>query len=168
MRTKSKVITLVILLIMLSAVIYTLFNYSSSAGSGDIVLKELRSSSDVQINFSEKPTVLLAFTSWCPYCKEDAPKIISLYEKYKDEINIYGINLLYQDDLDEVVNYVDTYKIKYPVLLDETGDTHRYLGEPALPALLFINSEGELIDQLIGSTDIEIIEDSFKYLMENF
>lgn len=168
MRTKSIVITsVIILLITLSAIIYAVLN-NSSAGSGDIVLKELKSSSAVHINFSEKPTILLAFTSWCPYCNEDAPKIVSLYEKYKDKVNIYGINMLYRDDLDEVINYVDIHNIKYPILLDETGDTHRYLGEPAFPALLFMNSEGVIIDEIIGSTDIEIIEDSFINLINNF
>ncbi|MNI43620.1 Thiol-disulfide oxidoreductase ResA [compost metagenome] len=168
MRTKSIVITsVIILLITLSTIIYAILN-NSSTSSNDIVLKDLNSSAEVQINFFEKPTVLLAFTSWCPSCNEDAPKIVSLYEKYKDEINIYGINMLYRDDLDEVINYVDLYNIKYPILLDETGDTHKYLGEPAFPTLMFMNAEGVIIDEIVGSTDIEIIEESFVNLIENF
>jgi len=83
-------------------------------------------------------------------------------------VNIYGINLLYQDDLSDVKQYVANYNIKYPVLLDETGDLHKQFGEQAFPALFFINSDGKVMDQIIGSTDFDAIESSFKIFIKNY
>ncbi|TFE19567.1 TlpA family protein disulfide reductase [Cohnella luojiensis] len=139
-----------------------------SMNTENIVLKDLITSNKTSINFSEKPTALLFFTSWCPYCNEDAPKIVELQNKYKDNMNVFGINLIYRDDIDEVRSYVKNYKIEYPVLLDETGDIYEKYGGSGFPALYFFNSKGELIDQIIGSSDIEYIESSFINLQEKF
>ncbi|NDI35074.1 TlpA family protein disulfide reductase [Chengkuizengella sediminis] len=119
------------------------------------------------IHFNEKPTVLLFFTSWCPYCNEDAPKMVELYEKYKDEVNVYGINLIYQDDILDVKNYIDEHQIQYPILLDKTGEHYKIYGDFGFPVLHFIGQKGNTIDSIIGSTDIEYIEESFKYLIKN-
>jgi len=163
-------ITQVILILAVSLVLYTLMNnsFKTVPSLENINLKDLKTNSEVQINFANKPTILLFFTSWCPYCNEDAPKIVTLYEKYNEKINIYGINPEFRDDREEVKNYIEKYKINYPILLDETGDIYKYYGEPGFPTLFFIDSKGKVIDQIIGSTDIEIIEDSFKNLLENY
>ncbi|UHA73256.1 TlpA family protein disulfide reductase [Paenibacillus sp. 481] len=120
------------------------------------------------IQFSEKPTVLQVFTSWCPYCNDDAPKIVSLHEQYKDKVNIYGINLIQRDEMDAVKDFIRNYKIKYPVLLDEEGKVHKLLGGTGFPALFFFNSQGEIVDQIIGSSEMEYIEQSFSQFITNY
>lgn len=127
-------------------------------------LKQFDSAQEVTIGF-EKPTVLMFFTSWCPYCNEDAPKIVALNSKYVDQINLYGINLLYRDEASEVRRYIDTHDIDYPVLVDETGNLYDAIGGSGFPALYFMNAQGEVIDSIVGSTDIETIEDSFANLI---
>ncbi|MEK4236887.1 TlpA family protein disulfide reductase [Paenibacillus sp. FSL H7-0714] len=166
----SIIVSTFILLIALSSIIFVVVNNSSKSirSPENIELNELSNGNKIEVNFSEKPTVFVFFTSWCPYCNDDAPKIVSLYEKYKDRVNIYGINLLYQDDLSEVEQYVADYNIKYPVLLDETGDLHKQFGEQAFPALFFMNSDGKVMDQIIGSTDFDAIESSFKIFIKNY
>jgi thiol-disulfide isomerase/thioredoxin len=170
LRKGITIISSIILLVALSTIIYIVVNNNSKStvSPENIELKELRTSDLTQIKFSEKPTVLVFFTSWCPYCNEDAPKMVSLYEKYKDKVNIYGINPTYRDDLSEVEQYVKKYNIEYPVLLDETGALYKHYGEPGFPTLYFIDSEGEVFDQIFGSTDIEVIENSFNILIEYF
>lgn len=171
MRRYSYAISMLFFFLAFGCIAYVVvIDNSKSANTSmePIALKELASTNEVQIHFSEKPTVLLLFTSWCPYCNEDAPKIVALNEKYKDRFNIYGINLLYRDELSEVKAYVDQHQITYPILLDETGSFHEKYGKTGFPALFFINKQGKVIDQIIGSADISMIEDSFLYLVENF
>lgn len=133
-----------------------------------IQLKELNTEEKKVINFAEKPTIVVFFTSWCPYCNEDAPKVVSLYDKYKDRLNVYGINLIKRDDSAEVRNYVNQHGITYPVLLDETQEVYDYFGGQGFPAMYFVNSRGELIDEIIGSTDLETMEESIHSLMDNY
>ncbi|WP_339270999.1 TlpA disulfide reductase family protein [Paenibacillus sp. FSL R5-0470] len=170
LRKSTTIISSLILCIALSTIIYIVVNNNAkpTVSPENIELKELINSDVTQIKFSGKPTVLVFFTSWCPYCNEDAPKIVSLYEKYKDKVNIYGINPIYRDDVSEVEQYVKKYKIDYPVLLDETGAFYKHYGEPGFPTLYFIDSEGEVLDQIIGSSDLEVIESSLNILIEYF
>lgn len=172
MKKLSFILTNLILLSALVTIVYLVTNNTTSSKpeepSKNIVLMDLYNSQQVNVNFSEKPSVLLFFTSWCPYCNEDAPKIVSLYNKYKDQINIYGINISNRDDLNEVKKYVKKYNIEYPILKDENGDIYKNYGSPGFPTLFFIDSKGNVIDRIVGSTDIELIEKSFVNLKEKF
>ncbi|CAG7648555.1 Sporulation thiol-disulfide oxidoreductase A [Paenibacillus solanacearum] len=114
------------------------------------------------IALNDKPSVLLFFTSWCPYCNEDAPKIVSMYQKYKSDINIYGINLINREnDPDDVREYIKKYNIDYPVLLDDGGNLYRKYRAPGFPTLIFLNKHGKEMNRIVGSTAIEIIERQF-------
>lgn len=91
-----------------------------------------------------------------------------MHKKYKDDIDLFGINLSNRDDIQDVKDYVEQYAIEYPVLLDDTGDIYKKYGGAGFPALYFFNSDGVIVDQIIGSTDIETIEDSFKLVAKMF
>lgn len=91
-----------------------------------------------------------------------------MHKKYKDDIDLFGINLSNRDDIQDVKDYVEQYAVEYPVLLDDTGDIYKKYGGSGFPALYFFNSDGVIVDQIIGSTDIETIEDSFKLVAKMF
>ncbi|OAB38648.1 hypothetical protein PMSD_06440 [Paenibacillus macquariensis subsp. defensor] len=99
---------------------------------------------------------------------EDAPKIVRLHNKYKKDMNLYGINLISRDDIQDVRDFIEKYNIEYPILLDESGSIYKKYGGSGFPSLYFFNSKGEVIDQIIGSTDIATIESSFSHLINNF
>lgn len=63
---------------------------------------------------------------------------------------------------------LDKHHITYPVLLDESGNIFSQYDGDMFPTLYFIDSKGDIIDEIIGSTDIESIERSFISLQENF
>lgn len=167
MNRLAKYATGTILVLALGLVMYIGINYSINLNEENsrIQLSELRGGEEVEVDFAEKPTVLSIFTSWCPYCNEDAPKIVALYEKYKDQINVYGINVTNRDELSEVQSYVEEHGIEYPVLLDQEGDVYKYYGGDGFPALCFVNTDGQIIDYIIGSVSQDDIEASFKKLL---
>ncbi|NBI28519.1 TlpA family protein disulfide reductase [Chengkuizengella marina] len=172
MNNLNKMISIVIVFLVAVLLTYIITNtmtsteLNSQVDGPQIELVDINES-PFTVHFNEKPTVLLFFTSWCPYCNEDAPKIVELYEKYKDEVNVYGINLIYQDDLVEVKKYIDEHQIQYPILLDKTGEHYKNYGDFGFPSLYFIDQNGNTIDSIIGATDFEYIEQSFKYLIDN-
>src|SRR3989344_5947997 len=53
-------------------------------GGGTITLAEYK---------GRKPVVLDFWTTWCPNCKRDMPHLNALYEKYKDKVEVIGIDL---------------------------------------------------------------------------
>lgn len=144
---------------------YKVEHSQTASTAPTISLKDFATSQMTTIDFSEKPTVLLFFTSWCPYCNEDAPKVVELQKKYKDKINIYGINLLYRDDRSELQQYLTHHKIDYSILLDETGDTYDQIAGDGFPSLYFYKTDGTNIDRIIGSVPTETIERSIDDLL---
>ncbi|MFS1514323.1 TlpA family protein disulfide reductase [Chengkuizengella sp. SCS-71B] len=172
MNKINKMISILIVFVVVVLLTYIITNsimssdVNSQVGGPQIELLDLNES-PFTVHFNEKPTVLLFFTSWCPYCNEDAPKMVELYEKYKEEVNVYGINLIYQDDIVDVKKYIEEHQIQYPILLDKTGEHYKNYGDFGFPVLHFIDQEGNTIDSIIGATEIEFIEESFKFLIEN-
>ncbi|RKP57979.1 TlpA family protein disulfide reductase [Cohnella endophytica] len=166
MKKIQQISTVIVLLIAVFTLFYALKD--NKENPEDIVLKDLKTSNQVSIKFSEKPTVLLFFTSWCPYCNEDAPKIVQLYNKYKNDLNIFGINITNRDDIQDVKDYVANYHIDYPILLDESGSIYKKYAGSGFPSLYFFNSNGEVIDTIIGATDLDTIENSFIFLKNNY
>jgi len=41
----------------------------------------------------QKPVILDFFTTWCPNCRRDMPRLNRWYGKYKDQVEVIGINL---------------------------------------------------------------------------
>ena len=132
-----------------------------------IQLPELKSGEKVTVEFADKPTVISLFTSWCTYCNEDAPKMAALHDKYKDRLNLIGVNITNRDYLPDVHSYVERHSLTYPILLDETGDIYQQYGGSGFPALYFVNKDGKVVDAIIGSTDLETLDASFQRLLEN-
>ncbi|WP_054026014.1 TlpA family protein disulfide reductase [Bacillus sp. FJAT-28004] len=162
-----KITTGTIIIAAIGLMVYLGYSYINKLKSelSSISLSELSTGEEVVVDFAAKPTVLSIFTSWCPYCNEDAPKMVALHEKYKDRINVYGINVTNRDEISEVQNYVAQHQIEYPVLLDQKGDVYEYYGGDGFPALCFVNTDGEIIDYIIGLLNQGEIEASFKKLL---
>jgi thiol-disulfide isomerase/thioredoxin len=140
---------------------------AATVEAGGIQLTELGSNEQMTVDFAAKPTVVSLFTSWCTYCNEDAPKMAELHRKYKDRLNLIGVNITKRDDLSEVRSYVERHALEYPILLDQTGDVYASFGGKGFPALYFVNTEGKVVDAIIGSTDQDTLDASFRNLVEN-
>ncbi|KIL38565.1 hypothetical protein SD70_25460 [Gordoniibacillus kamchatkensis] len=69
----------------------------------------------------DKPLVLNFWATWCPPCKQEAPDLADLYDRYKDRVDFYGINLTQSDKLADVRQFVSDYRLTFPILLDKDG-----------------------------------------------
>ncbi|MCS7228086.1 MAG: TlpA family protein disulfide reductase [Endomicrobia bacterium] len=89
--------------------------------------------------------ILINFwTTWCPYCLNEIPKLNTLYEKYKEKgLEIIGINIKEPEKI--VKKFVEEHKIKYNIALDKDGSIASYYKIKGIPTNFVINFSGEII-----------------------
>ena len=115
----------------------------------DFKVKDL-DGKDLSLAAEKGKVVLLNFwATWCGPCRAEIPSLITLQQKYKDQIQIIGLAV---DDEDEnlVRSVVTEEGINYPVALTPVNVRFDYGGIAALPTLFVINAEGKVVQKHIG------------------
>jgi thiol-disulfide isomerase/thioredoxin len=84
---------------------------------------------------------------WCPECRQEAPEVQKAYLEYKDK----GVAFLYvlavsKDE--EIREFVETYKITYPVAKD--NGVVGILGVRAIPQTFFFSKGGKFEKRIMG------------------
>jgi cytochrome c biogenesis protein CcmG, thiol:disulfide interchange protein DsbE len=105
---------------------------------------------DLSLASSRGKVVLLNFwATWCGPCRAEIPSLIALQQRYKDQIQIIGLDV---DDDDEkaVRGFATDEGINYPIALTPNKVRLDYGGIAALPTLFVINSEGKVVQKHVG------------------
>jgi len=108
----------------------------------DFTLNNLKEEKVNLKDFQDKKIIFLNFfATWCPSCREEIPILNKLYPEYKDkDVEFIGIDL--REDKKKVNNFVEKYKINYPVLLDLKGKVGELYRISSIPFNLLIDREG--------------------------
>ncbi|MGE5341117.1 MAG: TlpA family protein disulfide reductase [Candidatus Omnitrophota bacterium] len=126
--------------------------------------------------------VLVFWSSWCDACHEILPILMQEYNAYKDKgLVIIGYTKLYgkardekdlkqspvkDDELALIKKYTDQNGILFPVCVSTEGfgfDDYKVAG---IPAIFFIDKNGNVSDFKIGSSHPQSIRDKIRRLME--
>ena len=91
---------------------------------------------------NNKPTFLEFYAEWCEVCKEMAPKVSALKDKYEKDINFVFLNV----DNPKWQNYIEKYNVN------------------GIPQVNIIDTKGNLISTLIGKQEEQTIRDSINNL----
>lgn len=108
-------------------------------GGGTVSLSEFR---------GKKPVVVDFWASWCPNCRRDMPKMNAMYPKYKDKVEIIGVNL--HENESAVQNFVSEFDIGFPIALDPQSQAARAYGIQYTNTHFLIDKEGRLVRQIPG------------------
>lgn len=107
-------------------------------GSGTLTSDDLRG----------KPVVVNFFASWCFPCREEAPDLQRLSERYRDQVTFLGVNVQgglppgLLDSTKGARQFVEEYGITYPVVVDPDGELAKDLMDfYGLPQTFFIDHE---------------------------
>lgn len=104
----------------------------------------------------QKPVVLDFFATWCPNCRRDMPHLNSLYEKYKDQVEVIGIDLQEQESL--VNTFATDLGITFPIALDTQGKVSQQYGVRYTNFHVLIDKEGNVVGSVPGDiTEADII-----------
>lgn len=115
-----------------------------------------------------KPVVYIFLSPECPLCKNYAPVLQDLQNKYKD-VQFYGIISGRTFTKDEVASYAKDYKISFPILMDSDKKVANYLNATVTPEALLIGDNGKeyyrgLIDDWVTGLGTKRVKATRKYL----
>jgi peroxiredoxin len=129
----------------------------------DFTLKDLNGS---EVNLSDylgKNVILNFWATWCGYCKKQLPYLEEVYEKYSDAgLTVLAVNAM--EPHDQAEDYIAKQGFTFPVLLDSNGTVNQSYCVPALPATMFIDSEGIIRYARAGAfSGVDEIEAALSY-----
>ncbi|WP_181646811.1 TlpA disulfide reductase family protein [Helicobacter sp. 16-1353] len=114
-----------------------------------------------------KPYLLVFLSTWCDYCLGQAQHLANLNEEFSDNINIYGIFVDKDENIDELKKFVADSNTKF---------TWFYKGDIAhlvdfyhiktFPFLLLYDKNGNLIMSYDGITPEEMIAFDIKKILQ--
>ncbi len=91
------------------------------------------------------------WASWCEPCHMEARDLQDIFNKYQDQLDLYAINVTYQDSRSGAVDFVSEYELTFPALLDESGDVSRSkYWVDGYPTSFLVNREGIIVESYYG------------------
>jgi len=85
----------------------------------------------------DTPTLVVYFSPTCPHCQHAQPELNQVAERLGDKAQVLGVasSRSTQTALD---SYRDTYKVRYPLILDEGARVARAIGARSTPSVIYL------------------------------
>ncbi len=99
-----------------------------------------------------KVVVVNFFASWCVPCKEEAPALVRMWERYRTS-GVVFVGIVYQDAPDAAKAFHDRLGQTWPAALDDNGRTALAFGVFGIPETYFIGTDGVIAGRHIGPID---------------
>jgi thiol-disulfide isomerase/thioredoxin len=129
----------------------------------DFQVKDL-GGEDLSLTRYKGKVILLNFwASWCGPCRAEIPGLIDLQNKYKDQLQIIGMDV--DDEEADVRDTVKSESINYPVVITPGPIRMAYGGITALPTVFVINAEGRVVQKHVGLFNPALYETEIRALL---
>ena len=119
---------------------------------------------NVEKDFKGKVVFMNFFATWCPPCRHEIPDIEKLYEDNgynKEDVVVIGIASPGQGrEQDEagVKQFIKDMGIKYPVLMDTTGEIFGQYGVYSLPTTFLVDKDSKVYGYVTGGITREVMD----------
>lgn len=123
------------------------FSAVLAKGDGTLALADLKG----------KPTLLSFWTTWCPYCLRQTPLLVEAHSRWAEAgVNFAGINV--GEAGAQVVPYLETHTIDYPIGLDESGEIAAAYAVRGFPTTYFLDAEARVVARHVGQLSTDDID----------
>ena len=96
-----------------------------------------------------KVVVLNLWASWCEPCREEAPVLESVWQRYRNkDVVVLGIDI--QDLSDDARAFIREYGLTYPSLRDGSDGSKAALEATGVPETFLIDREGRIALHIAG------------------
>lgn len=99
------------------------------------------------------PVVLVFWGTWCGPCRADQPKLNTLYATWSRRgVDFLGIDL--RDDNKAAIAFQSQLKVPYLSIADSNMLIAIHYHIPSAPALVFLDSKGDVDEAVLGSMSV--------------
>jgi peroxiredoxin len=114
----------------------------------DFTLKAINDSTYTLSELKGNVVLINFWATWCGPCRMEIPEFNELYEEYHNRgFELLGISI--SDTKKQLKNYINSYKVKYPLLYGSTKDlskiTRDYGGVYAVPSSFLVGKNGDML-----------------------
>ncbi|HYL65313.1 MAG TPA: TlpA disulfide reductase family protein [Candidatus Methylomirabilis sp.] len=130
----------------------------------DFDLKTLDGKPVALAEFRGRVVFLNFWATWCGPCRAEVPDLIALQNRYKDRLQIIGLDVD-DDDPAEIQRFIAENGIPYPVAMAPSDLRAAYGGIPALPTSFVLDTEGRVVQKHVGLFDPSLYETEIRALL---
>ncbi len=105
-------------------------------------------------DYNGKIVILDFWATWCGPCRRGIPDLVSLQDKYKNDLRVIGISLD-TSTKNDVIPFAEKFNINYPIVYGDEKVTNDYGGIEAIPTTIVIDQNGEIVAKYVGLVDKE-------------
>ncbi|WP_416148357.1 thiol-disulfide oxidoreductase ResA [Salipaludibacillus sp. HK11] len=166
MKKNRLLIRAVILIVMISAISYTMYTHFSEdrglvdAGdrAPDFILEDVNGEEIHLADYAGKGVYLTFWATYCTYCVDKMEYLKEHYEEYKaKDVEIIAVNV--SESSIQVQRFLDRNQVPYPNPIDRGMVVGNAYGVTAIPHTLLIDEDGMVIERQIGGkTEAQVIE----------
>jgi len=91
---------------------------------------------------SEKPVLLDFWATWCPACREEAPRVQTFYQKYANKVAVIGVDI--NESKKAIASFAEANGLTYPIVID-TGEVANQYGVVGIPTIVLIGKDGKIL-----------------------
>jgi peroxiredoxin len=122
------------------------------APAPDFKLKDIKGREVSLGTFRDRPVLLVFGTTWCPYCREEIPRIKEIYGQGREK-KLEVLNIYVNETESKVADFAAKYALPYPVLLDKDGRVAESYQVRGVPTLVLLDRQGKIVCYQCRSLD---------------
>ncbi|MFD0674284.1 TlpA family protein disulfide reductase [Cohnella sp. GCM10027633] len=103
----------------------------------------------------DKVLIINFWAAWCGPCELEAPDLVDIYDKHKDNVEMYAVNATKYDKLREAKVFVKEQNFRMPVLTDADNVAGELYKVFSYPTSFIVNRDGVILERIEGVIDRE-------------
>ena len=121
-------------------------------------LRNLKGNLEGLNDHSGKVIVINFWATWCAPCVKEMPRFETLYRRFRSQgLTVLAVSLD-KEGSSKVQEFVDKFKISFPVLLDTEGVAEKLYPSFTIPFTYVIDKQGRVAARIDGAKDWESSE----------
>ncbi|MBO7184364.1 MAG: TlpA family protein disulfide reductase [Oscillospiraceae bacterium] len=181
MKNKKKILIAVLVLALLLAGAYVLYNQFIGGAAGGQLTEQDRvfapdflvydkDGTEVRLSdYHGEPMVVNFWASWCGPCQSEMPDFQQLYMRWDDQVQFLMINLTdgEQETLSKASQFVREKGYTFPVFFDILSEAANAYQVYSIPTTIFIDAEGYIVATYTGAISAETLQQGIDLILED-